>query len=332
MDVVYCCNERYAEIFAVSLVSLYKNNTKEKDLNIYLIENGLSTQSRERLESLADKYQRKIDFISLGNKKASKQKLSLPSAYSIDTFSRLFMASLLPRKVERAIYIDCDTLVLESLRGLWEFDLDGAYAGMVNDCENKSYRRSLGLWESGIYYNAGVFVADLNLWRKHNIEDAFLCFINQCKGYIPIVDQGVMNAVLNGKIHTLPLKFNVGTAWFAFSYQELCKLRKPVAVYSREEVEKACKSPVVVHFTNNFFMPIRPWMQNCNHPYGQKWLQYREKTPWRETELWRDSRPGFAKAYTVFCHAIPNPVAIVISRVIQSYLFPLWHRYKRKRA
>lgn len=330
MNVVYCCNDRYAEVFAVSLLSLCESNIKEKDLNIYLIENRLSVQSRKRLECLADNYQRKLNFISLENRKASKQKLSLPSTYSVDTFSRLFMASLLPDNVERVIYIDCDTLVLENLRELWEFDLNGAYAGMVNDCENKSYRRSLGLRESEIYYNAGVFVANLKLWRKHNVEDAFLCFINQCKGYIPVVDQGVLNTVLNGKIHTLPLKFNVGTVWFAFDYQELCKLRRPVVIYSREEAEKAYKSPVVVHFTNNFFMPIRPWMQNCSHPYGQKWLQYRERTPWGENELWRDSRSGLAKAYTTFCHMIPKPIVIVISRMIQSYLFPLWHSIKRK--
>lgn len=330
MEVVYCCNERYAEIFATSLLSLYENNQSESHLLVYLIENGLTEHSKAGIRELAQKYNRKVFFISQGQNSALiNQSISLPRAYSLDTFSRLLIASYLPKSVNRVIYIDCDTLVLGSLKQLWEFDLQGSIVAMVNDCENPSYRKSLGLTGTGVYYNAGVFLADLDIWRSQNIENVFVEYIVRNKGYIPIVDQGVLNAVLDGKIRMLPLMYNVSTVWYAFTYEELRRLRKPQVVYSKSEVDEARQYPRVVHFTNNFYLPIRPWVNNCEHPYAETWLEYRNLTSWKGNKLWNDSRAPVAKMYSIFCHIIPKALAIEISRLIQTNLFPLWHRYKK---
>lgn len=330
MEVVYCCNEKYTEIFATSLVSLFENNKNEAHLLVYLIENGLSECSKARIRELAQKYNREVSFISQSqNHLLIDQNISLPKAYSLDTFSRLLIASYLPESVNRVIYIDCDTLVLGSLRQLWESDLEGNMVAMVNDCENPSYRKSLGLTGTGIYYNAGVFLADLDIWRSENIENKFIEYIVDNNGYIPVVDQGVLNAVLDGRIQMLPLMYNVSTVWYAFTYKELCRLRMPRAVYSENEADEACRHPRIVHFTNNFYIPIRPWINNCTHPYAEVWLGYRKLTPWKENELWNDSRSTVAKMYSSFCHRIPKSLVIAMSRLIQTYLFPLWHRYKK---
>lgn len=331
MVIVYCCNEKYMEIFAVSLVSLYENNREADHLNVYLIGDGLKEESIARINQLANHYGRKVEFVSAeNNNKLKELDIALPNVYSLDTFRRLLIASYLPQSICKAIYIDCDTIVLGSIQELWETDLGEYSIGMVNDCANPSYRKSLGLKGKEIYYNAGVCVVNLEIWRKRNIEEQFLNFIIEHRGYVPIVDQGVINAVLDRQIRLLPLKYNVYTAWYAFTYMELCNLRRPFAVYPEEEVRKACNNPIIVHFTNNFYMPLRPWIKGSTHPFAKKWMQYRKMTPWDEDPMWEDSRSNLGKLYTLFCHHIPKKITIFISRTIQSYVMPMQHQYKMK--
>ncbi|MFR4142763.1 MAG: glycosyltransferase [[Clostridium] leptum] len=38
------------------------------------------------------------------------------------TFARILIDSLLPKEVKRVLYLDCDILVLGSLKDLWEME------------------------------------------------------------------------------------------------------------------------------------------------------------------------------------------------------------------
>ena len=42
---------------------------------------------------------------------------------------RLFMGDMLPESVERVLYLDCDTVVLQSLKHLWKEELEGKDCG-----------------------------------------------------------------------------------------------------------------------------------------------------------------------------------------------------------
>lgn len=86
-------------------------------------------------------------------------------------------------------------------------------------------------------------------------------------GYVPIDDQGVLNAVCDGEIYRLPLKYNVYTATVAFHYQEFLRLRSLSDFYSKEGYSHATGTPVIVHYMTNFHLPVRPWQRGCAHPY-----------------------------------------------------------------
>ena len=164
------------------------------------------------------------------------------------------------------------------------------------------------------------------------VEKKFLSFIQQCGGYIPFPDEGVLNAVFDGNILTLPLKFNAITQIFAFSYDEMLYVRGLSGFYSPEEVENAKSNPVVVHFTSNFYMPLRPWVKGCTHPYAQKYLAYRALTPWRDAPLWDDPRSSINKAYTQACYALPKPLSMWMSRIITVHITPARHQINMRKA
>ena len=165
-----------------------------------------------------------------------------------------------------------------------------------------------------------------------NAEQRFISFIQSQGGYIPFPDEGVLNAVFDGEIFCIPLRFNAQTMIFAFPYKKMCYARGVKSFYTPEEVKNARKDPVMVHFTSNFYYPERPWIKDCRHPYAETYLAYRNLTPWRDKPLWEDVRPLIRKLYTEFCRSVPMGVAVWTAHVISLYLTPLKHRYKKRRA
>lgn len=331
MNIVYCSSNKYSEVFAVSVLSLFESNKEVEDLTVYLIDNGINEVNKERIAQIANFYGRQIEFIPLLSPESLKNvNLSFPTGVDFATYGRLFLVSHLPKDINKAIYLDCDTIIQKPLVELWNTDISGYFVGMVDDGHSSAYRKPLGIPPDGTYYSAGVMLVNLKAWRENNIEKEFVGYIQSQDGYIPICDQGVANAVFDGKILRLPLKYNVYTLIYAFSYDELVNLRSiKNHYYSEEEVRSARDDPVIVHFMYNFYMPIRPWEKGSVHPYTKEYLEHRDRTAWKYSPLWEDGRSKVKKLYTSFCHSIPKPLAVSISKIIHEHFIPVMHRYKK---
>lgn len=48
----------------------------------------------------------------------------------------LFMENMLPRSVERVLYLDADQLVFGNIEELYSIDMEGKTVGMVVHCNN----------------------------------------------------------------------------------------------------------------------------------------------------------------------------------------------------
>lgn len=330
MVVVYCSDERFAEIFAVSVVSLFENNKDAGEITVYLIENGVSEESKAKFQQIAVAYDREIITLPMPDiEKMADVNVVIQKRWRVAACGRLFIASLLPESIDKVIYADCDTIFVDSIQDLWDVDISGYPVGMVDDTINASYREIMGLSREGAYFNSGILLIDLKAWRECDAENKFLRFIASQDGYILFADESVVNAVFDGKIFRLPLKYNVISMVFAFSHDEICRIKDMKQFYTEEEVEAARINPVVVHFTHNFYLQARPWIENSNHPFKQKYLGYKAMTPWKDAPLWKDNRSAINKAYSVFCHLVPKGIMIWMSKLIAVDLTPMMHKYKR---
>lgn len=333
MIIVYNADERFAEIFATSVVSLFENNQDVADITVYLIENHISNESKEKFQQLAVRYGRKIITLPMPDiEKLVGVNVVIPQYNRMATCGRLFIASLLPDNIDKVIYVDSDTIFVDSIEKIWATDISGHAVGMTDCPQNMSFRTQLDLSKEGVYCNSGLLLINLKKWREINAEKKFLAFMRSQGGYVPFPDEGVLNAVFDGDILLLPLRYNVMTHILAFTYQEMCYARGVKTFYTQEEFNDAREHPVMVHFTSNFYFPERPWMQGCKHPYAEKYREYRLLTPWKEKPLWNDERPKTNKLYTKFCHAVPKPLAVWSAHIISLYLIPLKHRRAKKEA
>lgn len=327
MVVVYNCDENFAGIFATSVVSLFENNRDVDDIVVYLIEDGVSENSKLKFQLIAEKYGRSIITVPMPDiQQLAQTDIFIPSRLQMSTCGRLFAAELLPNDVDKIIYVDCDTLFLNSISDLWAIDMGDSPVGMVAIPISKNHKRLIGMSPDSIYYNSGLMVANLKKWREINAITAFMDYMKDQGGYVPYPDEGVLNAVFEGKIRTLPLKYNVYGMILYFEREELMRLKKMKRFYSKAEYEQARQNPVLVHFCMTYRMLLRPWYVGSTHPYTPKWREYHAMTPWKDEPLRKDTRPPYKKISEVFgkiSKKLPSGLTDWMVELFYAYLRPL---------
>ncbi len=333
MNLLFFCDEKFCQIFAVALISVLENNKTAEKISVYLIENNISDASKNSISDVVHSYQREIIFVPMPDLRSLVGvDMFLPERLSIVDYVRLFVGYLLPKDVDKVIQIDCDVIVRGSLDALWEFDMDGALAAMVNEGHCRVMRSLLDIPEYGCYYNCGIMIMDLNGWRTSEIDKAAIEYIRKRNGYIPLNVQGVFNAILDGRTKTLPAEYNVHPLMLAFSHSEYRRLRSAEIYYSQEEYDNAVKNPIIVHFMTCFYWDVRPWMEKCMHPMRSEYLKYRSLSPWKDKPLWKYKQRLSRRVYEKLCHILPKNTVIKMSSWIYSVALPNQHRRRQREA
>lgn len=324
MNIVYSTSDAYSEIAGVSIVSLLENCKDLVEINVYVIDMGISDSNKKKLKELTNRYSRKMYFLKQVNIEKLVGTHINVGRWHISTFSRLFLLHVLPEDMKRVIYIDCDMIIRHSLQALWNMDMDGAWVMGADDCRGKLYRTNIGIPEDSIYINNGLLVIDLEAWRNNNVEALFIDYIKKYNGDITYMDQGVLNGVFQPlkKVKLLPISYNAQTACYDLGYDGLQVCRNPVWAYTKEEFEKGIEDPVIVHFTTCFLSGTRPWMIGNRHQYQPEFIRYRNMTGWGNDPLWKDNAKFTKKAMTVVCRLLPKFVTFNVIRVVHVWIYP----------
>ncbi|MEP3478671.1 MAG: glycosyltransferase family 8 protein [Fuerstiella sp.] len=174
---------------------------------------------------------------------------------SIASYFRLLALETLP--VDRFVYFDTDTICLVNLRPLFNLDLNGHPLGAVaeapmSETADVRVREHLGQMGSGMYFNTGVLVADVQACNNAHVTSKCLRFISEYGA--DYWDQSAINFVLHNNIEPIDTKFNsvtnVRTNWPS--------LRKPNS-----------GNGTLMHFVGG----PKPWHFLCRwlHPMGPLW-------------------------------------------------------------
>lgn len=326
MNVVYHSSELFSSVTSVSIASLLENNRWCSNINITYISKGLSNDSKNKLVLLVKKYHASISFIEMPDwaAKLPIELVSCKKKWLGLGFNRLFILDLLPNDVEKVLYFDSDTIVEDSLFELWNTNIEDYYLAGVDDCLSSKYRELVDLKANGVYVNSGVLLFNLKKWREDKVKDQLIDYLISCNGYFVFNEQSVLNSFFENKILILDQKYNVNSLVYLFSYKQLLKLRKPFNYsYSEKELIESREKPVITHFTGNFLVLRRPWVNDSDHPHKAAYLKYRELSPWREEPLMKDNS-GFAKKLIVkILQTVPRFISIPIISFIYNTLRPI---------
>lgn len=328
--IVYASDDKFAEIFGVSLVSLYENSQDMDDIIVYALDSGITDKNKIEIESIAHRYGREdIHWIPAQDISRVLSMDVKVDRGSLSQYARLFVSSDLPSDLDRVIYFDCDVVIVKSIRELWNLDINGKTIGALLDAFSIAYRANIDLQPNDIMFNSGVMLIDLKRWKEQRVEEQLLRFIKLKNGRIQQGDQGVLNAVLSHDTYCFAPRFNSVTIFYDFSYKEMMIYRKPAkGFYSREEISRAVDDPSIIHFTTSF-LSKRPWIVGCQHRYVDVWLKYKALSPWASLAPW-DDNVGIMKRITIeIIKILPRGFMIRLVSLLQAYGRPWKNRLKK---
>ena len=331
LHVMYCCSDLFAEVLAVSIVSLFENNKSFDSITVHVFDDKITEENKAKLNSISERYNRSINYIALPN----------PSKYFNDnrftikslghTYARLIVGDVC-NNINRIICLDSDTMIFEDIHELWTTDLDGYYMAGVDDCMGaETMEKILGVPKENNHCNAGMFLMDLEQWRLNNLGEVFASYMvdvfNKNKP-LSFYEEEVINNTIIEKIRIVSPKFDFMTVDAVFSYEEVLKFRKPFKYYSKEEMLEAKNKPYIVHTTTLFYVRRRIFEEKSDHPFRPQYLQFKSMTPW-SGEICKISQRSFKNnMIKTFWHCMPRRMAIWLAAFVRNKIRPF---LKKKR-
>lgn len=100
LNVSFACDDNYSPYLAICLISLLKNNIGDFDeIEIFVLDSGIKKINKEKIRKIAHDYGADISFIHVADIEEkynlTLNKMSVKGDFSLATYSRLFIASLL---------------------------------------------------------------------------------------------------------------------------------------------------------------------------------------------------------------------------------------------
>lgn len=271
MDIVHCIDNSYVAQCGVTITSVCVNNVNEVIL-FHILTTNLSIFNREMLKKIVDKYRQKIIFYNVDEYLLNKCPLREGDHVSLATYFRILMPDILPKSLNKVLYLDCDLVVCKNIKRLWDTDISTHSLGAVYDGgtdDIRTYNRLKYDIRQG-YFNAGVLLVNLAYWREFHISNKLLKFIEQYPERLMFWDQDALNSVLIQTTKILPFKYNMLDAFYT---KELA-LREEYLF----EIEGALCDPTIHHFSS----PNKPWLKTCDHPLKSFFFEYLKRTSWND--------------------------------------------------
>ncbi|MGH8540023.1 MAG: glycosyltransferase family 8 protein [Stenotrophobium sp.] len=268
-------NDAYAPHFAALAASLSATRGPEALHITVIADSCLTSKVIDTLEHYLATLNISMDVVKVPD--AAIGKLPPCAPYPPLIWYRLLLPDLLPA-CAKVLYLDTDTLALQSLWPLFQEDLGtnvmGAIAEPATIWEDQC--KLVGIDTTEGYLNSGVLLMNLKMMRDEGFTERALEIARTKSEILKLPDQEVLNLVTKGRWKKLHPK------WNAISYLWLDP-QAAAGIYSKLEYSIAAHSPAIVHFEGT--PAVKPWHFRSIHPLREIYRQMRVQTPWPLKEL-----------------------------------------------
>lgn len=264
-------DQNYITPFYVLLTSIFYNN-KESNVIIHTIATGVDEQEKNKICEYVHQNNGSIFFYEIDKNSVSGFGVPENSWLTAAAYYRLFFPSLIPKEVEKLIYIDTDTIIIGNLSDLYNLNIGSIPVAAVQETLRKP-RPELGIYDRQNYFNSGVMLINIPEWKKQEISEKAIRYVRDFPGKLKCVDQDALNVVLVNNWYQLDRNYNV-------MFQDI-PIDLPVKKY-----ESFLKEKVIIHFSLG---DHKPWRALCQNKFRYLYHYYLKKSP-----------RSFEKKYTDF--------------------------------
>ena len=196
-------DENYLLQLQVLLASIRVNNPGDS-FGLYLIHSGIPSEKLDQISAQCSRYG--YGFFPVMVQESLFQGAPVSRQYPKEMYYRLLAAHLLPRTLDKILYLDPDILVINPLRPLWETELGMslfAAAAHTGKAQLASGVNQLRLGTQGEYYNSGVLLMNLKQGREEILPQEIFDYVREHGWGLLLPDQDVLNALYGQRIQSL---------------------------------------------------------------------------------------------------------------------------------
>ena len=288
IPIIFATNNGYAPYASVAINSLVANSSKEYFYDIHVFHTELNEKNIKLLESACgENYS--VSCLCVERYIEREMKYMYTNFhFSKEMFYRILIPSIFP-EYDRAIYLDCDVVVLSDISEFYKIDLEGNIIGGVNDImhgRSKNYViNELGM-DPFRYINSGVLLIDCKAFRDNGIKEK--CFEELAvRTSLRYPDQDIINLACAENIKFLERKWNY--IWHYHIVRDDPTLNLPeseMAGYLED-----AKDIRILHYTSG----IKPW-KNKNVSLSSHFWKYVKGCPF-EAKIENDFAAISMKSY-----------------------------------
>lgn len=273
MNILISVNMDYLEAARIMLRSLFLNN-KGSHINVFLFHSELDKKSIKLLRRLIEHNSGTLIVVEINDKVMKDVPVA---SLSKETYYRLMAPDLLPKELDRILYLDIDTIVVGDIREMYKVDFEGKLFMAVPDTSSglDIVKKNLHMKKESAYVNAGILLMNLELLRQEFDLKESLDYAKKYPERVPNCDQDVINGLYYRQIGHLEWVYNYEARFH--SIFEVCvwpfRYRK-----LREEIK-------IIHYMGSG----KPWKPRFCGKYLREYYRYARCTAYQD-EVERNMR------------------------------------------
>lgn len=267
INILVTLDQNYILPLKVLLVSLFENNSGSR-FSVYMVYSGIPEAELDELRDMAARYG--SELIPLVMNDALFEEAPVVSHYTKAMYYRLLAHEVLPKQLDKILYLDPDILVINSIGELYSTELsEYLYAAachtFLTSMTKHINKLRLNSYDMEGYFNSGVLLMNLSRQRERVHREDIFSFIEENRNKLILPDQDVLNGLYGEEI--LPLDDSL------YNFDARKSKTYFMASSGQKDIEWVMKNTVLLHFCGK----QKPWIKNCQNRFNVLYKHYMNK-------------------------------------------------------
>lgn len=258
MNILLTINKKYVKLVNILLNSIQLSN-KDTKFDVYILHRELDIEDKNIIESGLDLNKFNIKMIKIDEEEV-KNFPQYQNRYPKEIYFRLFATKYLPENIDKILYLDSDTLVINKLDELYNMDFEGNFyiaTTHVKKILRKINEVRLRIDDDVPYINTGVLLINLKELRKIDVQKEVCEFVENNSKKLMLPDQDIITALYGNKIKIVDaLRYNLGDR--DLNLYNLNHIKNPIGLKWVKE------NTVIIHYYGR----NKPWNKNYRGKLG----------------------------------------------------------------
>lgn len=262
MNILFSINRSFIPFLTSCLKSIVKNGGAEH-YSVYIFHTDLSMDDQKKITG---PFVQTVRFHFISVDKRLFDGFPTFKRYPLQIYYRLAAPLLLPKDMDRILYLGVDTVVINSLISLYHSSFDGAYFMACTHAKQfltKVNQLRLGLDSGTPYVNSGVMLLNLSALRKTVSMDDIRRFAREKREFLLLPDQDILTALYGKRVKLLDsMIYNLN--------DRVLNLYNANPANEKIDLDWIRKNSVVIHY----FGRNKPWKENYRGILNIFYLEY----------------------------------------------------------